>query len=102
MSDLKMAIETAGDLSQMQLANDGFVCPKASLQGKNEMQVCCTKDPEFKTNVTVDKEFLPRQSGDLKIMYDVTRTYDSNYWAQVTISNHNPLGRLDNWKLSFD
>ena len=58
MSDLKTAIETAGDLSQMQvqvkligtqfgvaapdvplpesiqLANDGFICPKASLQGK--------------------------------------------------------------------
>ncbi|EOY06641.1 COBRA-like protein-7 precursor [Theobroma cacao] len=126
MSDLKTAIETAGDLSQMQvqvklvgtqfgvaapdvplpenieLANDGFVCPTASLQGKNEMQVCCTKDPKFKTNVTVDEEFLPRQSGDLTIMYDVTRTYDSSYWAQVTISNNNPLGRLDNWKLSFD
>ncbi|XVE82225.1 hypothetical protein DITRI_Ditri15bG0130700 [Diplodiscus trichospermus] len=126
MSDLKTAIETAGDLTQMQvqvklvgtqfgvapptvplperlqLANDGFVCPKATLQGKNEMQVCCTKDLKFKTNVTVDEEFLPRQSGDLTIMYDVTRTYGSNYWAQVTISNHNPLGRLDNWKLSFD
>ncbi|XP_022760636.1 COBRA-like protein 7 [Durio zibethinus] len=126
MSDLNTAIETAGDLSQMQvqvklvgtqfgvappdvplpesikLANDGFVCPKASLQGKTEMQVCCTKDPKLKTNVTIDEEFLPRQSGDLTIMYDVTRTYDSNYWAQVTISNHNPLGRLDNWKLSFD
>ncbi|KAE8724107.1 COBRA-like protein 8 [Hibiscus syriacus] len=126
MSDLKTAIETAGDLTQMQvqvkllgtqfgvaapgvplpeniqLANDGFICPKASMQGRNEMQVCCTEDPKFKSNVTVDEEFLPRQSGDLTIMYDVTRTYDSNYWSQVTISNHNPLGRLDNWKLSFD
>ncbi|TYI07082.1 hypothetical protein ES332_A10G202200v1 [Gossypium tomentosum] len=126
MSDLKTAIETAGDLTQMQvqvqllgtqfgvaapdvplpkniqLANDGFICPKASMQGKNEMQVCCRKDPKFKANVTVDEEFLPKQSGDLTIMYDVTRTYDSNYWAQVTASNHNPLGRLDNWKLSFD
>lgn len=61
MSDLKTAIETAGDLSQMQvqvklvgtqfgvaapdvplpenieLANDGFVCPTASLQGKNNI-----------------------------------------------------------------
>ncbi|XWS14150.1 hypothetical protein CRYUN_Cryun36dG0098900 [Craigia yunnanensis] len=66
------------------------------------MQVCCIKDPKFKTNVTVDEEFLPRQSGDLTIMYDVTGTYESNYWAQVIISNHNPLGRPDNWKLSFD
>ncbi|KAG8480873.1 hypothetical protein CXB51_025581 [Gossypium anomalum] len=76
MSDLKTAIETAGDLTQMQvqvqllgtqfgvaapdvplpkniqLANDGFICPKASMQG---------------------------------------------YYLK-----HNPLGRLDNWKLSFD
>lgn len=66
------------------------------------MQVCCTKDPKYKSNVTLDEEFLPRQNGDLTIMYDVTRTYSSNYFAQVTISNHNPLGRLDNWKLSWD
>lgn len=34
-------------------------------------------------------------------MYDVTRAYTTNYWSQVTIENHNPLGRLDYWKLSF-
>ncbi|XP_028068254.1 COBRA-like protein 7 [Camellia sinensis] len=125
-SDLKTAVETAGDLTQMSvqidlvgtqfgvgspsvpmpsnisLANDGFVCPKPTLQGTSEMQVCCTKDANFKSNATTGKEFLPRQNGDLTIMYDVIRTYDSNYWAQVTISNHNPLGRLDNWKLSWD
>lgn len=72
------------------------------LSGKSEMQVCCTKDPKFKTNLTVDEEFLPRQDGDLTIMYDVTKTYDSFYWADVTISNHNPLGRLDNWGLTWD
>lgn len=66
------------------------------------MQVCCTKDANFKSNITVDEEFLPRQNGDLTIMYDVLRTYESNYWAQVTISNHNPIGRLDNWQLSWD
>ncbi|GLU08434.1 hypothetical protein SLE2022_253470 [Rubroshorea leprosula] len=126
MSDLKTAIETAGDVTQMQvqvklvgtqfgvappavplpdnisLVNDGFECPAASLQGTNEMQVCCPINPNFKSNLTGADEFLPRQSGDLTIMYDVIRTYDSNYWAQVTIANHNPLGRLDNWKLSFD
>ncbi|GLT45744.1 hypothetical protein SLA2020_195530 [Shorea laevis] len=125
-TDLKTAIETAGDVTQMQvqvqlvgtqfgvappavpmpstiqLANDGFQCPAASLQGSNVMQVCCTKNPNYKSNLTGADEFLPRQSGDLTIMYDVIRTYESNYWAQVTIANHNPLGRLDNWKLSFD
>ncbi|KAI4344821.1 hypothetical protein L6164_012009 [Bauhinia variegata] len=126
MSDLKTAVETAGDLTQMQvqidlvgtlfgvappavplpnnitLANDGFICKKPAGQGKNETNVCCTKDTNFKTNITEDEEFLPRQNGDLTIMYDVIRTYDSNYWAEVTISNHNPLGRLDNWRLSWD
>ncbi|KAK9288387.1 hypothetical protein L1049_016843 [Liquidambar formosana] len=125
-TDLKTAVETAGDLTQMQvqidllgtqfgvadpdvpmpsnisLANDGFVCPKPTMQGKNEMQVCCTDDPNSVSNVTLGEEFLPRQDGDLTIMYDVIRTYESNYWAQVTISNHNPIGRLDNWQLSWD
>ncbi|CAI9119027.1 OLC1v1020676C1 [Oldenlandia corymbosa var. corymbosa] len=125
-SDLKTAVETAADLNQMgvqvqligtlfgvgppnvpmpsniSLVNDGWVCPKPSMQGKNVMEVCCTQDPNFVANTTLDEEFLPRQNGDLTIMYDVIRTYESNYWAEVTIANHNPLGRLDNWKLSWD
>lgn len=125
-SDLKTAIETAGDSTQMgvqvelvgtqfgvaspnvpmplniSLVNDGWVCPRPSMQGNRVMQVCCTQDSKFKANVTLDGEFLPRQNGDLTITYDVIRTYESNYWAEVTISNHNPLGRLDNWKLSWD
>lgn len=125
MTDLKTAIETAGDDTQtsvqvqflgtqfgvplkdvpwpsnISLANDGFVCPATTKEG-SVMFVCCTRDPKFKTNITLDEEFLPRQNGDLTIMYDVIRTYDSSYWAQVSIANHNPLGRLDNWKLSWD
>ncbi|GMH19905.1 hypothetical protein Nepgr_021746 [Nepenthes gracilis] len=125
-SDLKTGIETAGDLTQMEvqvdlvgtqfgvappdvplpsnvtLVNDGFLCPSASKQGNTTMVVCCTKDPNVTSGITVDDQFLPRQSGDLTIMYDVIKAYESNYWAQVTISNHNPLGRLDYWKLSWD
>ncbi|KAG5235971.1 COBRA protein [Salix suchowensis] len=125
MTDLKTAIETAGDDTQtsvqvqllgtqfgvplkdvpwpsnISLANDGFVCPATTIEG-SVMSVCCTSDPKFKTNITLDDGFLPRQNGDLTIMYDVIRTYDSSYWAQVSIANHNPLGRLDNWKLSWD
>lgn len=66
------------------------------------MNVCCTKDPDAVTNVTAADQFLPRQTGDLTIMYDVLRTYESNYWAEVTIQNHNALGRLDNWNLTWD
>ncbi|KAH6831966.1 COBRA-like protein-7 precursor [Perilla frutescens var. hirtella] len=101
--DLKTGIETAGDLTQMSVqvglvgTQFGVAPPRNST-----MEVCCTRDPEFKSNVTLDEEFLPHQDGDLTIMYDVTRTYESNYWAQVTIENHNPLGRLDNWQLSWD
>lgn len=126
MTDLKTAVETAGDLTQMQaqvnlvgtvfgvappsvplpssinLANDGFLCRKSNSQAKNGTNVCCTRDPKFKTNITTDEKFLPRQNGDLTIMYDVIRTYDSNYWAEVAIANHNSLGRLDNWRLSWD
>ncbi|CAH9136757.1 unnamed protein product [Cuscuta epithymum] len=125
-SDLKTAIETAGDLTQtsvqvdlvgtqfgvglvnapmpsnISLVNDGFLCPKPSIRGNSTMLVCCAKDPKFKANLTRDGEFLPRRDGDLTVMYDITRTYESNYWAQVSIANHNPLGRLDNWKLSWD
>ncbi|KVH99800.1 COBRA-like protein 7 [Cynara cardunculus var. scolymus] len=125
-ADLKTAIETAGDVNQMSvqvdflgtqfgvgppdvpmptnisLVNDGFVCPRPTMEGTRVMQVCCRKDPDAVTNVTVGDEFLPRQSGDLTIMYDVIRTYESNYWAEVTIENHNSLGRLDNWNLTWD
>ncbi|KAJ8766223.1 hypothetical protein K2173_022282 [Erythroxylum novogranatense] len=126
-TDLKTPIETAGDSSQttvqikmvgtqfgvsldsvsvpfpgnISLANDGFSCPRAVTEG-SLMYVCCIKDPTFRSNITVEGEFLPRQNGDLTIIYDVVKTYESSYWAQVTIANHNPLGRLDNWKLSWD
>ncbi|CAM8924360.1 unnamed protein product [Rhodiola kirilowii] len=125
-ADLKTAIETAGDLEQMQvkvelvgtqfgvklpavpmptnisLQNDGFLCPSPTMQGKSQMYVCCTKDPKIKSNDTLEDGFTSRKTGDLTIMFDVTKTYDSSYWAQVTIENHNPLGRLDNWELSWD
>ncbi|KAK4483290.1 hypothetical protein RD792_010475 [Penstemon davidsonii] len=123
--DLRTGIQTAGDLTQMSaqielvgtqfgvgprsvpmprnisLVNDGWVCPRPTMQGNSTMEVCCNRDPRFRSNVT-SEEFSPRQNGDLTITYDVTRTYESNYWAQVTIENHNRLGRLDNWQLSWD
>ncbi|KAF9604305.1 hypothetical protein IFM89_005631 [Coptis chinensis] len=125
VTDLKSAVETAGDENQMSveinflgtqygvadpdvpmptsisLVNDGYICRKPTLTAKNLMEVCCDRDPNFKVNVTVDA-YLPRQSGDLTIDYDVLRSYDTEYYAQVKISNHNPLGRLDNWKLSWE
>ncbi|KAK9281174.1 hypothetical protein L1049_004069 [Liquidambar formosana] len=125
-TDLKTAVETAGDWNQMSiqiqlvgtqfgvgapdvpmpstitLANDGYLCPPPTQQGNNVTNVCCTIDSTVTSNITLDEGFLPRQNGDLTIMYDVIRTYETDYLAQVTISNHNPLGRLDNWKLSWE
>ncbi|KAK6941048.1 COBRA, plant [Dillenia turbinata] len=125
VTDLKTAVETAGDLSQMKaevvligtqfgvappdvplpstlaLANYGYLCAGPAKNGNNELDICCTRDPNARSNVPVDG-FLPRQSGDLTIMYDVIRTFDTNYWARVTISNHDPLSRLDNWQLKWE
>lgn len=123
-TDLMTAIETAGDLPQMEakidlvgtvfgvkrplvpmpknisLVNDGFACPSPKMQGNSSMYVCCVKDPDFVANVTKE-EYETRKKGDLVIMYDILRSYDSEYYAQVSISNYNPLGRLDYWKLSW-
>ncbi|XP_060178965.1 COBRA-like protein 7 [Lycium barbarum] len=124
-TDLKSAIQTAGDVNQMEariklvgtqygvaspavplpssisLANDGFLCPTSISQG-NRTRVCCVKDPSAKSNITASEEIQPRQEGDLTIMYDVTSSSESNYWAQVTISNNNHTSRLDNWQLSWE
>ncbi|XP_057780822.1 COBRA-like protein 7 [Salvia miltiorrhiza] len=124
-TDLKTAIETAGDVNQMRavvelvgtefgvappnaslpgnitLANDGYLCQNLTTQG-NIMNTCCTLDTNTETNITRGQEFSPLQTGDVTIMYDVLMTYDPNYWAQLTISNHNPFGRLDNWEVSWE
>lgn len=66
------------------------------------MHVCCIRNVSSRPDNNLEDNFLPRQDGDVIIMYDVIRTYEDYYWAQVNISNHNPLGRLDNWKLNWE
>ncbi|XP_009114205.1 COBRA-like protein 8 [Brassica rapa] len=124
-ADLKSAIMTAGDIKQMEarvelvgtqfgvappgiplpnnitLVNDGWSCPKATKRDGNILEVCCMPDPKNETD-PIGEKLKPRQKGDLTIMYDIIRPYATSYWAQVTIENHNPLGRLDNWDLSFE
>lgn len=65
------------------------------------MHVCCKKDPKFKVKVTKTK-FFPRQYGDLHFTYDVLQAYENKYLAQVTIDNNHPLGRLDQWNLTWE
>ncbi|KAK3035075.1 hypothetical protein RJ639_032577 [Escallonia herrerae] len=123
-TDLKTSIETAGDLTQIQvqvqltgtqfgikppgvpmpktirLANDGFKCP-APTRHASSMYVCCLRDPKVKVkNITT--KYFPRQDGGLSLSYDFIQVYDNNYLAQVTIENNNPLGRLDHWNLTWE
>ncbi|XP_073133613.1 COBRA-like protein 7 [Henckelia pumila] len=125
VTDLKSAIQTAGDVTQMEvridlvgtqfgvrspdvpmphsisLANDAYSCLNPSTQG-NDTSICCNANLNSNQNSTLDEDFSPMQDGDLSIMYDVMSTYESNYWVQVTISNQNPFGRLENWNLKWD
>ncbi|MQL94270.1 hypothetical protein Taro_026928 [Colocasia esculenta] len=128
-TDLPTPIETAGQLTQIQveitivgtmfgspppavpmpavlsLDNPGYVCPRPTRPGGvngTSIYTCCTRDPKFKFNDTIsatDQQFLPRRTGDLTISYDVTQSFASSYLALVTIVNGSPLGRLDNWRL---
>ncbi|XP_049382399.1 COBRA-like protein 10 [Solanum stenotomum] len=123
-ADLKTSIDTAGDVKKIQaeieltgtqfgikppgypmpktikLFNDGYKCPAAKRKA-TKMHVCCVKDPKFKVKNFTTKYF-PRQNGDLLISYDVMQAYPNNYQAQVTIQNSNPLGRLDQWNLTWE
>lgn len=65
------------------------------------MHVCCKKDPKFKEK-KVKTKYYPRTYGDLHFTYDVLRAYDNKYQAQVTIDNIHPLGRLDQWNLTWE
>ena len=70
--------------------------------GNFTLNTCCFQDPEAQSNMTISEQFFPKQNGDLTIMYDVLKAFPENYWAQVTMENHNPLGRLDSWRLNWD
>lgn len=123
-SDLKTAIDTAGDVSQMaakvtikgtqfgvkppgvpmpntiKLVNDGYKCP-APKRHATSMSLCCKRDPKFKAK-PIKTKFLPRQYGDLTFTYDIMQAYAGNYLAQVTMDNNHPLGRLDHWNLTWE
>ncbi|CAA6658273.1 unnamed protein product [Spirodela intermedia] len=124
-TDLKNSIDTAGDINQIQievqlkgtqfglrdpalpmprtlkLLNDGYLCPKPTRHG-SVMYLCCSRDPKFKANKMAATKFLPRRAGDLTIAYDVLQAFEGKYLAQVTLDNWNPLGRLDNWNLTWE
>ncbi|KAG0481808.1 hypothetical protein HPP92_009892 [Vanilla planifolia] len=84
----------------IKIVHDGIKCPAPKRRG-GQMSACCIRDPKWKDNSTTVK-FLPRQQGDLTISYDVIQAYSNNYWAQITMDNHHPLSRLDNWNLTWE
>ncbi|KAJ0979895.1 hypothetical protein J5N97_015369 [Dioscorea zingiberensis] len=129
-TDLKTPIETANDLSQIQtsisivgtlfgspppaiplpsslsLADPFYRCsaPDLDFNSSTSISSCCVFDPTADNSTIPDNStetFLPRRSGDLTISYDVIQSFSSSYLALVTISNNAPLGRLDNWHLSW-
>ncbi|XP_051215613.1 COBRA-like protein 10 [Lolium perenne] len=125
MANLLNSIETAGDMTQIQvqiditgtqfgikppgkpmpktikLANPGFRCP-APTHKDSVMYVCCVKDRKFKAKKANSTRYLPRQKADLTIAYDVLQAFGNKYMAQVTIDNWSPIGRLDNWNLTWE
>ncbi|XP_008790855.1 COBRA-like protein 7 [Phoenix dactylifera] len=97
--------------SSLSLADPAFSCPVPVVPSSTSTSIttCCLPNPDFNSNTTTNSSdadgsdsFLPRRSGDLTISYDVIQAFPSSYLALVTIDNHSPRGRLDNWRLSWE
>ncbi|KAK3147494.1 hypothetical protein QOZ80_3BG0283050 [Eleusine coracana subsp. coracana] len=94
----------------LSLDDVAYDCPKASNRSSRILSTCCVLTPEAEANATVvdanatdpTKNFLPRGTGDLVITYDVLQAYPSSYLALVTMENNAKLGRLDNWRMSWE
>ncbi|KAG2552563.1 COBRA-like protein 7 [Panicum virgatum] len=96
--------------TKLSLDNPDYKCPAARNTTDKILTTCCVLTPEAEANATVidanatypTKNFLPRGTGDLVITYDVLQAYPSSYLALVTLENNAKLGRLDNWRLSWE
>ncbi|XP_066388161.1 COBRA-like protein 7 [Miscanthus floridulus] len=94
----------------LSLDDPAYACPAATNLTSKVLSTCCVLTPEAEANATVidanatdpTKNFLPRGTGDLVITYDVLQAYPSSYLALVTLENNAKLGRLDNWRLSWE
>lgn len=94
----------------LSLDDPAYACPAATNLTSKVLSTCCILTPEAEANATVidanatdpTKNFLPRGTGDLVITYDVLQAYPSSYLALVTLENNAKLGRLDNWRLSWE
>ncbi|KAL2476250.1 COBRA-like protein 10 [Abeliophyllum distichum] len=122
-SDLETAINTAGDYTQMmaqinlkgtqfglkpsatpmpktiKLVNDGYKCP---VPEKTTICMYVVRGIQSSKRKKVKTKFLPRQYGELSFTYDVLQAYENKYLAQVTVDNNHPLGRMDQWNLTWE
>lgn len=119
---LKNAIETAGELSQIQktftitgtefgkklfsmpkninITQKGYNCSIAKTFGNTTMHTCCS-EPNRNVTLTDEEFYLPSEKGNFTITYDVKQAYPGSYLALVTISNDSPIARIENWNLSW-
>ncbi|CAM6123431.1 unnamed protein product [Calypogeia fissa] len=84
----------------MSLVNNGYKCETnhSAAVPKNQMWVCCTENATILSNT---ENYLPRDVGDIIISYDVLSAVSNKYKARVSIVMNDPIGRLDNWNLSW-
>lgn len=95
--------------SALSLDDPSLLCPPVAVGSSNtSISTCCVPNPKFRANTTDDPlaganaTISARRPGDFVISYDVIQAFPSSYLALVTLTNNHPLGRLDNWHLSFD
>ncbi|BBM99120.1 hypothetical protein MPTK1_1g18890 [Marchantia polymorpha subsp. ruderalis] len=129
--DLKNSIDTAMDLDlisasfsftgtefgvadpdvpmpkNISLLNPGWECgpmgtDSSGTTAGRSMWTCCAENVTAINTTAKDSGFLPRASGDVVMYYDVFQTFGDNYWAKVSISMEDPLGRIDHWNLTWD
>ncbi|EFJ05170.1 hypothetical protein SELMODRAFT_137554 [Selaginella moellendorffii] len=122
-TDLLNAVETAGDTTKTSVTINlvgteygvenfplpanlsfpvpGYTCGSVQKLGNDTLQLCCTENATAINSTSTDQFALP-EPGDLTITYSVIQTFTDNYWAEVDISNDNPLGRIDGWNLTWE
>uniref|UniRef100_A0ACD5YZM1 Uncharacterized protein n=1 Tax=Avena sativa TaxID=4498 RepID=A0ACD5YZM1_AVESA len=129
-TDLLTPIATAGDLSRIQatvwvvgtlfagpdplvplpsalsLAGQAYNCSPPATAGTTLSACCVLKAPDQAEaeppSVAPAASYLPRIAGDLVITYDVLQAHEATYLALVTLENDAPMGRLDEWELSWE
>ncbi|KAE8654248.1 COBRA-like protein 10 [Hibiscus syriacus] len=68
---------------------------------ENYMHACCKKDQKLEGR-SMGSQYMAKQNGDLSFMYDVLKSYEGSYEAQVTMDSNSPLGKLDRWNLTWE